>query len=62
MTFYNVILAIGIVTSTFYMIYFCMIMFRALKTIKNLKETYRFAFGTTIFVSTISSMIMINNG
>ena len=62
MTFYNIVFAIGVIISTCYMIYFCLIMFRALKTIKNLKSQYRFAFGATIFVSTISSMIMINNG
>ena len=60
--FYNCILVIGIISSTVYMLYFGIISYGAIKTIKNLKSTYRYALGITIFVATISSMIMIQNG
>ena len=60
--FYRALWSIGILLIGLYTIYFWMITTRALKFVKNLKETYRYSIGTTIFVMAISSYLMVQNG
>ena len=60
--FYRILLSIGIILISCYSLYFGMITYRALKFIKNLKETYRYSIGTTIVVMSISTFIMVRNG
>jgi hypothetical protein len=52
----------GIVIVMFYVVYFFMITYQALVTIRALKKSYRYAMGITIFVMAFSSSIMLQNG
>lgn len=45
-----------------YLVYFFMITYKALPTIRNLKKTYRYALGITIFTMAFSAFLMMNNG
>ena len=39
-----------------------MITYKAIHVIKNLKKTYRYCIGTTIFVMAVSLMLILNDG
>ena len=45
-----------------YAIYFSMITYKVLSTLKQLKKTYRFSIGVTAITMLISSVIMLENG
>jgi hypothetical protein len=61
-SFYSYLYSAGIALFITYLVYFCFIFYGAVTTIKGLKKTYRFALGTTIFVMTVSFILMGVNG
>ena len=60
--FYSITYCIGIVLLAFYVMYLTCITYKALNVIRFLKKTYRYAIGSTIFVMSISSALMLANG
>ena len=61
-TLYTVIKAITIFLISLYSLYFGAITYKAIKTIKHLNPSYRFAIGTTLFTIVVSGIIVLNNG
>ena len=59
---YTILSVISIILLCLYTVYFIMLTKKALETIKYLNPAYRFAFGVTIFVMTISAVILAQNG
>ena len=55
---YKYLQAFGILVMTLYLIYFLMIFYRAIQVIRNLKKTYRYSLGLTMFSLTFTLAIM----
>jgi len=59
---YMYIQAVGVIILTAYSLYFIIITVKALKTIRTLKKSYRYAMGLTMFTMAFSAAIMLQNG
>jgi hypothetical protein len=53
---------VGCILLTLYVLYFMMIMYKALQTIKSLRKSYRMSVGMTIFTMSICAILMYFNG
>ena len=60
--FYSMTYSFGIVLLSLYIIYLICITYKALNVIRFLKKSYRYAIGSTIFVMSVSSVLMLANG
>lgn len=56
---YSMLYSFGVFLIVSYVVYFIMLLYKALDTIKHQKKTYRFTLGVTIFTIAFSSAMMM---